>query len=38
VMWSDALGLNIDDPFVGQSTLSRVVSNVRLHPLGGETT
>lgn len=34
VAWSAGLGLNIDDPFVGQSTLSRVVSSVRIHPVG----
>ena len=33
VIWSSELGLNIDDPFVGKSTLSRVVSGVRLHPV-----
>ena len=33
VIWSAQLGLNIDDPFAGQSTLSRVVSGVRLHPI-----
>ena len=33
VIWSNQLGLNIDDPFVGQSTLTRVVSGVRLHPV-----
>jgi hypothetical protein len=32
VTWSDALGLNVDDPFAGQGTLTRVVSGVRLHP------
>jgi tagatose-6-phosphate ketose/aldose isomerase len=31
VVWSDALGLNADDPFAGQGTLTRVVSGVRLH-------
>lgn len=31
VVWSDALGLSVDDPFAGQGTLSRVVSGVRLH-------
>ena len=31
VIWSNQLGLNIDDPFVGQSTLTRVVSGVQLH-------
>ncbi len=33
VTWSDALGLNVDDPFAGQGTLTRVVSGVRLHPV-----
>ena len=33
VIWSGKLGLNIDDPFVGQSTLTRVVSSVQLHPI-----
>ena len=33
VLWSARLGMNIDDPFVGKSTLSRVVSGVRLHPV-----
>lgn len=33
VAWSDALGLNVDDPFSGQSTLSRVVSGVTLYPV-----
>ena len=33
VHWSDALGLNVDDPFTGQGTLTRVVSGVRLHPV-----
>jgi tagatose-6-phosphate ketose/aldose isomerase len=33
VHWSDGLGLNVDDPFVGQGTLTRVVSGVRLHPV-----
>ena len=31
VQWSDALGLDVDDPFAGQGTLTRVVSGVRLH-------
>lgn len=31
VMWSAKLGLNVDDPFTGQGTLSRVVSGVRLY-------
>jgi tagatose-6-phosphate ketose/aldose isomerase len=35
VIWSAQLGLNIDDPFVGKSTLSRVVADVRLHPVEG---
>lgn len=33
VEWSDALGLNVDDPFSGQGTLSRVVSGVTLYPV-----
>ena len=33
VQWSEALGLNVDDPFAGQSTLSRVVSGVKLYPV-----
>ena len=33
VLWSDALGLNVDDPFAGQGTLSRVVSGVTLYPV-----
>jgi tagatose-6-phosphate ketose/aldose isomerase len=32
-IWSDQLGLNVDDPFSGQSTLSRVVSGVKLYPV-----
>lgn len=35
VVWSDALGLSVDDPFAGQGTLSRVVSGVRLHKVAG---
>lgn len=31
VSYSSQLGLNIDDPFVGRGTLSRVVSGVTLH-------
>jgi len=31
VIWSDRLGLDVDDPFAGRGTLSRVVSGVRLH-------
>lgn len=33
VIWSDALGLNVDDPFSGQGTLSRVVADVPLYPV-----
>jgi tagatose-6-phosphate ketose/aldose isomerase len=33
VHWSDALDLNVDDPFAGQGTLTRVVSGVKLHPV-----
>lgn len=33
VVWSQALGLSVDDPFAGHGTLSRVVSGVRLHPV-----
>lgn len=33
VIWSDALGLNVDNPFVGQGTLSRVVDGVKLYPV-----
>lgn len=35
VRWSDALGLDVDDPFRGQGTLSRVVSGVTLYPVEG---
>jgi tagatose-6-phosphate ketose/aldose isomerase len=31
VIWSDQLGLDVDDPFSGQGTLSRVVSGVKLY-------
>ncbi|PSL19768.1 SIS domain-containing protein [Shimia abyssi] len=31
--WSEQLGLNVDDPFKGQGTLSRVVSGVTLYPV-----
>ncbi len=33
VIWAQALGLNVDDPFAGQATLSRVVSGVKLYPV-----
>ena len=33
VHWSDALGLNVDNPFEGQGTLTRVVSGVKLYPV-----
>lgn len=33
VMWSDAMGLNVDDPFIGRGTLSRVVAGVKLYPV-----
>ncbi|MEJ6477407.1 MAG: SIS domain-containing protein [Octadecabacter sp.] len=33
VRWSQDLGLNVDDPFVGQGTLSRVVAGVKLYPV-----
>lgn len=32
VIWSDRLGINVDDPFVGRGTLSRVVAGIRLYP------
>ena len=31
VIWSDRLGRNVDDPFVGRGTLSRVVTGIRLY-------
>ena len=31
VLWAADLGLNVDDPFAGQGTLSRVVSGVTLY-------
>lgn len=34
VIFAAALGRNIDDPFAGLGTLTRVVSHVRLHPVG----
>ncbi|PVA06754.1 SIS domain-containing protein [Thalassorhabdomicrobium marinisediminis] len=33
VRWAADLGLNVDDPFAGQGTLSRVVSGVTLYPV-----
>lgn len=33
VIWAQQLGLNVDDPFAGQGTLSRVVSAVKLYPV-----
>ena len=33
VVWSHRLGLNVDDPFSGQGTLSRVVSGIALYPV-----
>lgn len=33
VVWSDGLGLPVDDPFAGMGTLSRVVSGVKLYPV-----
>lgn len=33
VIWSDSLGLNVDNPFAGQGTLSRVVDGVKLYPV-----
>jgi len=32
-VWAHGLGLNVDDPFAGRGTLSRVVSDVRLYPV-----
>ena len=31
VLWSDQLGMAVDNPFEGQGTLTRVVADVRLH-------
>lgn len=31
VVWAEAMGLNVDDPFAGQGTLTRVVANVKLY-------
>lgn len=33
VVWSDSLGVAVDDPFAGMGTLSRVVSGVKLYPV-----
>lgn len=33
VIWADGLGCNVDDPFAGAGTLSRVVSDVTLYPV-----
>lgn len=33
VVWSAELGLNVDDPFAGRGTLSRVVAGVQLYPV-----
>jgi tagatose-6-phosphate ketose/aldose isomerase len=31
VVWADGLGMNVDDPFAGQGTLTRVVADVKLY-------
>lgn len=31
VVWADAMGMNVDDPFAGQGTLTRVVADVKLY-------
>lgn len=33
IVWSDQLGMNVDNPFEGQGTLTRVVSGVKLYAL-----
>jgi tagatose-6-phosphate ketose/aldose isomerase len=33
VVFAAKLGLNIDDPFAGLGTLTRVVAHVPLHPI-----
>jgi len=33
VRWAADIGLNVDDPFAGKGTLTRVVSGVTLHPV-----
>lgn len=35
VVWSDRMGLSVDDPFAGLGTLSRVVAGVKLYPVEG---
>jgi len=35
VLWAEALGRNVDDPFAGQGTLTRVVSGVTLYEVRG---
>ena len=34
LLWADALGLNVDNPFEGQGTLTRVVADVKLYEVG----
>lgn len=34
VHWANFLDINVDDPFEGQATLTRVVSDVALYPIG----
>ncbi len=31
IVWADAMGINVDNPFMGDGNLTRVVSGVRLH-------
>lgn len=31
VVWADRMGLNVDDPFAGRQTLTRVVTGVTLY-------
>jgi hypothetical protein len=31
-VFSNGLGLNVDNPFAGKGALARVVSNAKLHP------
>ncbi len=33
IRWSDTLGMNVDNPFAGLGTLTRVVSGVALYPV-----